>query len=222
MYVQSCILISVTTSRDWRAKRNPEASEVELTIFAATSRLLQHESLSELSVAQIVKEAGVSRTTFYYYFTSKHAVIAALMTRVLDDMNEPFEPLYAAASASGEPIHDWHPLLEGLVRIWDDHGPILGAAILHWHELPALHDAWLTNTERAAQLLAGLIDHQRTLGIAHPGMESIRLARTVVGAMQYAWQMATYGGKAGIADLVEVSEPIFEMLSATLYGLEPS
>ncbi|WP_264990711.1 helix-turn-helix domain-containing protein, partial [Mycobacterium kiyosense] len=41
------------------------------SIFAATARLLAQQSFNDISVAQILTEAGVSRATFYFYFASK-------------------------------------------------------------------------------------------------------------------------------------------------------
>jgi TetR/AcrR family transcriptional regulator, ethionamide resistance regulator len=41
------------------------------SIYAATARLLERESFNDISVAQILTEANVSRATFYFYFASK-------------------------------------------------------------------------------------------------------------------------------------------------------
>jgi AcrR family transcriptional regulator len=204
----------------WRAARRSAVSETEAAVFAATDRLLERMPMAELSVAQIVKEADISRTTFYYNFTSKYAVIAALMNRIADGLVEPFEPLFAAASEGGEPTRDWRPLMEALARIYDAHGPILRAAMGNWHEVPELREVWLANIERSAQLLADLIDHQRASGIARPGLESLRLARTVVQAVQQAWFMAGFAGETDTESLLHASEPVFVMLNATLYGPE--
>jgi len=208
----------VEATRAWRAKRQTGVSEVETAVFAATDRLLEQVSISDLSVAQIVKEAGISRPTFYYYFTSKYAVIAALMESLQDALIEPFEPLFAAASAGKEPTRDWRPLQEALAGIYHSHTPILRAGMEHWHEQPELRDVWRANIARSAELLAALIDNQRASGIARPGLDSLRLARTVVQAVQQGWYDAGIDGKPTIEQLVEVSEPIFVMLNATLYG----
>ena len=43
--------------------------------MSATERLLADVPLHQLSVEQILAEAGVSRRTFYVYFGSKFAVV---------------------------------------------------------------------------------------------------------------------------------------------------
>jgi AcrR family transcriptional regulator len=207
-------------TRPWRAQRQSGISEVEAAVFAATDRLLERMSIGELSVAQIVKEANISRTSFYYYFTSKYAVIAALLDSLQDALASPFEPLFEAASAGGEPTRNWRPLLEALARIYESHAPVIRAAMEHWHELPELRDAWRTSIDRSAGLVANLIDHQRTNGVALPGLDSMRLGRTVVQAVQQAWYEAGLEQMPDMEVLIEVSEPIFVMLNATLYGPE--
>jgi len=206
-------------TRPWRAQRQSGISEVEAAVFAATDRLLERMSVGDLSVAQIVKEADISRTSFYYYFTSKYAVIAALMGSLQDALTDPFEPLFEAA-AGGEPTRNWRPLLEALAQIYDSHAPIIRAAMEHWHELPELRDAWRTSIDRSATLVSHLIDQQRDDGVALEGLDSMRLARTVVQAVQQAWYEAGVEQRPDIDALIDVSEPIFVMLNATLYGPE--
>ena len=50
-----------------------------MAIFEATEKLLGEHSLQEVSVAQIIAEAGLSRATFYFYFGSKYSVAASLL-----------------------------------------------------------------------------------------------------------------------------------------------
>ena len=49
-------------------------------IFEATESLLADVPLHDLSVAQIIERAGVSRATFYFYCSSKFAVVEGLLT----------------------------------------------------------------------------------------------------------------------------------------------
>ena len=50
-------------------------------ILAATTGLLAERAFADLSVAEILTAAGVSRGTFYFYFDSKHDVLAELVRR---------------------------------------------------------------------------------------------------------------------------------------------
>src|SRR5213076_1135864 len=78
-----------------RPRDRDGSTTAEQEIFAATERLLATVTARDLSVAQILEEASISRGTFYHYFSSKWEVIIALATRVMED------------------IHDWIALFAG-------------------------------------------------------------------------------------------------------------
>src|SRR5215210_7350847 len=69
-----------------RPRAHKGSSEPEAAIFAATERLLADVPLHELSVMQIIGEAGISRATFYFYFSSKFAVLGGLLAIVMDEI----------------------------------------------------------------------------------------------------------------------------------------
>ena len=50
---------------------NTRGYETQLVVFEAFERLLQSNDFDNISVSMICKEAGVSRSTFYYHFKDK-------------------------------------------------------------------------------------------------------------------------------------------------------
>src|SRR5438067_4134482 len=84
-------VLPATRLRD-RPRRHRGTSVAETAIFDATEKLLAEHSLQELSVAQIIAEAGVSRATFYFYFGSKYSVAASLLARITDEIFEFVQP----------------------------------------------------------------------------------------------------------------------------------
>lgn len=68
----------------------------EQAIFDATERLLARTTIHQLTVADILGEASVSRTTFYAYFASKTGVVTALLGRVADEAFESGVPFSSA------------------------------------------------------------------------------------------------------------------------------
>lgn len=59
------------------------AAYVERT-RVAVERLLEEASFAEVSVEDIITEAGMARSTFYVYFTDKRAMLDALTADLLD------------------------------------------------------------------------------------------------------------------------------------------
>jgi TetR/AcrR family transcriptional regulator, ethionamide resistance regulator len=194
-----------------RSLRHGAGGDVPDAVFAATERLLEQMPISDLTVAQIAAEAGISRVTFYYHFTSKFAIVAALFDRIAHDLSGPFESLFDGAE------QDWKPLADGIAAAWDAHGPVMRATVEHWPEVPELRDAFLRMAERSIDLIAHVIDHQREAGVALAGLDSRRLASTVLWAVVQVSYMANQNDEP----ITQALEPIFVMLAATLYRNEP-
>jgi TetR/AcrR family transcriptional regulator, ethionamide resistance regulator len=68
-------------------RRNPTAAaEFQRRLADAIERLVDDEtSYGELSVEQLVNEAGVARSTFYKYFGDKSGLLSSLVVAVRDD-----------------------------------------------------------------------------------------------------------------------------------------
>src|SRR5258708_19317940 len=62
----------------------PEQRDVREAILDATEHLLAEYRFDELSVADILRVARVSRASFYFYFDSKHAVLGELVRRAVN------------------------------------------------------------------------------------------------------------------------------------------
>src|SRR5689334_21438809 len=71
-----------------RPRGHAGTSDTEQAIFAAMERLLERTPAHEISVAQVLEEAGISRATFYFYFSSKFAVLAGLLALVMEEINQ--------------------------------------------------------------------------------------------------------------------------------------
>lgn len=71
-------------------------------IITATSKVLSAKGLGEMTVEDILKEAGVARATFYSHFTDKNDVTGA----VVEQMFQRAENLYASFHDLDEVSHD--------------------------------------------------------------------------------------------------------------------
>lgn len=81
-------------------KRKEENIRVKVCITQSLFRLMQTKSLSEITVTELVKDAGVARASFYRNYDSKEDVLVTLIRDVLElfrrNMSEGPEGLYAA------------------------------------------------------------------------------------------------------------------------------
>src|SRR6516225_471770 len=120
-----------------RPRAHTGDSHTEVAIFEATERLLGHVRLQDLSVAQIVERAGVSRATFYFYFSSKYAVVAGLLARVMDDIYSVMQPFVRRTEDSrAEDV--LRESLQAAARVWALHRALLRGVMENWHAVPEL------------------------------------------------------------------------------------
>ncbi|MPW27028.1 TetR family transcriptional regulator [Alkalibaculum sp. M08DMB] len=54
-------------------------------LFDALSSLLQFNTIDKLTVSDIIKEAGVSRSTFYRYYCDKHDLLNSNYEKILEN-----------------------------------------------------------------------------------------------------------------------------------------
>jgi AcrR family transcriptional regulator len=68
-----------------RGRRSARTSgeDRERAILESAERLLEEKPLSEISVDDLAKGAGISRPTFYFYFPSRDAVVLTIIERMI-------------------------------------------------------------------------------------------------------------------------------------------
>lgn len=78
-------------------KRQLQAQETKLNIYNCASRLFEEKGFDNVTIENIAEESGVSVGLFYYYFKSKHEILA-IYHRNLDVM---YSEYYQDAVSSG-------------------------------------------------------------------------------------------------------------------------
>src|SRR5438093_12352317 len=75
-------------SPDMPSVRGPSVSRHDrrAALLQALDRLLADRRLDAIAIADISREAGVTRSNFYFYFPSKGAAVAELVGPALDQM----------------------------------------------------------------------------------------------------------------------------------------
>lgn len=64
----------------------PRNADIRRKILKTTTRLLQKNSFAEISLANIAKEAGISKGTLYYYYNNKEDILFDITDRYLDQL----------------------------------------------------------------------------------------------------------------------------------------
>lgn len=207
----------VTLSSD--SARRGDDRDARQAILQATELLLQHTPLAQLSVASIIAEARVARTTFYVYFTSKYGPVAVLLEGVMNGIYAVMEAFTARPDKeplSGQPALE--NSLAGAVELFRDHRMVLRACVAHWHEVPELRTLWLNIVERFTDAFAAEIDRERAAGHAPPGLPSRELAAALCWGSERCMYVAGLGVDADLPDEDGAIRALQQFWRGAVYG----
>jgi TetR/AcrR family transcriptional regulator, ethionamide resistance regulator len=150
-------------------------------ILDTAERLLESRSLDEIAVDELTSGAGVSRSTFYFHFESREAVLYALSEHVAVELHESAALWLRRGS---EPPEDAiRRALTATVALWRQHGPVLRAAMRARDVNPQMQEFWSGVARRFIDSAAEQIERERASGVALPGPPDARLLATVLENM---------------------------------------
>ncbi len=202
-----------STARARKRGRRPKTYDA---VLRATTELLEHTSLSEMSVAQILAAADVGRTSFYEHFASKEDVLVKLLRTIAAEVAEGLEPIRSrgqrpAEEAFREGLGNW-------VRIGARYRPLLVATIEEWPAVPALRRVWFSVIDAMTAELASLIEADRCAGLAPPGAPAPALAASLAWGAERCFHIAMTGHHATLVDADALIEPLVALYVGTIYG----
>lgn len=118
--------ISPRPTRRTRAKHEDKKPSIEERLLAATERLLgQGHSFGSLTVAQLAKEAGMARATFYLHFQDKGELVARLIDQLTQEMIQSFGTWIRNADVANQA--DVQVAVGGMIRTFKKHQAIFSA-----------------------------------------------------------------------------------------------
>ena len=105
----------------------PARARSETQILDALERLLAAKPFTELTMDDIARQSGLSRSALYFYFASKEAALGALHQRTYAAMARTTDPLTQAGDAT-----EADAAIDEVRRNWREHT----AALRTFHETP--------------------------------------------------------------------------------------
>jgi AcrR family transcriptional regulator len=195
--------------------QEPRTSPQEM-ILDATERLLTKQALNDLSVRHILDEAGVSRTTFYYYFTSKYAVVNALAARAMSGVYGAMVP-FVERDENESPEEALRRSLQGGWAAWTEHRVVLEALHANWHAVPEFREVWLAITDGFAGAITAEIEAERAAGLAPDGVDARQLASALVWSTAQCMYIAGQRVDVGLPDEDTIFEPLLAMWLGAIY-----
>jgi len=191
-------------------------SRAESAILDATERLLRERPLHQISVADIIEAAGVSRTSFYAYFASKTAVIAECLREVMDQVMVAVRPFHHQSDGDAEAairvsLLQW-------VEVCKTHGALLRTVSEEWPHDAEIRRLWFETLETVTAGTARVIRGARAAGQAPAGADPRALAACLMWGYERVLHVALVGGAVGLAEPDAIVEPLAQMMVGGLYG----
>jgi AcrR family transcriptional regulator len=211
---------AAATGRGRRAAR-ASGDERERAILETGERLLEERPLSEISVDDLAKGAGISRPTFYFYFPSKDAVVLTIIDRlVVATAGSREEALRMLAE--GEPRAGLRQALSDLYGAFRSRRAVsLAAAELRMTN-PEARELWSQVMEGWVADTTAVIEAERARGAAPPGQPAPDLAIALV-QMNERVQYATFTGESPSLEEDRVLDVLVDIWLRAIYGTaEPS
>ncbi|HSC21394.1 MAG TPA: TetR/AcrR family transcriptional regulator [Solirubrobacterales bacterium] len=206
-----------------RGRRVTRASgdDRERAILETAERLLEERPLSEISVDDLAKGAGISRPTFYFYFPSKDAVVLTIIDRLVTAAADSREEALATM-AEGELRAGLRQALTDLYGAFRSRRAVtLAAAELRMRN-PEARELWSEVMEGWVADVTAVIEAERARGAAPAGQTARDLAIALV-QMNERVQYAAFTGESPSLDEDRVIDVLVDIWLRAIYGTaEPS
>lgn len=167
----------------------------ERAILTTARTLLAARPMSQITIDDLAAGAGISRSSFYFYFDSKLAVLRALLDGIGDQMAADTADWLCGESSDEDSLRR---SLATSVRLWREHGPLLRQALVADDPDPELRAFRERIVDGFVVKAAQRIQRDRDTGAAPPGPEPEALARALV-QMKFA-VLSTSAGDDTVVD----------------------
>ena len=131
-----------TRSPRGRRARRATGDERERAILETAERLLAERPIHEISVDDLARGAGISRPTFYFYFSSKEAVLLALLDRVVEEARASRGDVLERPGE--DPPRRLRQAINGIYETFRSHRAVMLAAADAGSASPEVRELWAT------------------------------------------------------------------------------
>lgn len=188
----------------------------ERAIFKSAEQLLEERPLSEISVDDIAKGAGISRPTFYFYFPSRDAVVLTIIERLV--------PAETAASReealsllAEDPRAGLRKALGDLYAAFREREAVVIAAGELRTTNEEARELWGRIMEEWVSDVTAIIEAERARGAAPDGTPARDLAIALV-QMNERVQQATFVDESPALGSERVIEVCVDIWMKAIYG----
>jgi len=195
--------------------QSSKRAAVEASVMRATEELLaEGESYPELSVEQIARRAGISRTAFYFYFRDKRDLLMRVTEEVAGQLWARAERWWSGEEDGAAELAE---ALASIFGIYRTYAPLLRAVVeaAAYDEATAL--AWRTLVSRFVTATRERIEREQASGTVDPALPAQEVAFGLCWMTERSAYQLLVQEDAGIADEVAI-EGLLAIWLGAVYG----
>jgi AcrR family transcriptional regulator len=199
-------------------RRNIKGDQREQAILEGAYDLLRTVPLRNISIDDLTKRAGLSRSSFYFYFESKWQVLSALLSRVTADVFQASQLIFERPAGMPPEAAIEHAVTE-VIRVWERHGHVLREVGDAAAAEPDLQKQWDTILGRFIDASAASIERDRADGVAIDGPPARSLAAALMWMGERNLSLMSLRSENAIP-LDTMAETVTTIWLRTVYGLD--
>lgn len=202
-------------ARRERGSARPSGDERQDAILATAESLLADRTLDDISIEDLARGAGISRPSFYSYFSSKDEVVIELLARVIEEVDR------ALAGLSGAPSADradpWRKSISAFVEVFTKHEAVAATAISSRLHNPEIQALWTKSMQSWVDYTRKAIMSERRRGAAPDGIPAGELA-VALNLMNERVLSAAFAGEQPAIDRSSVVDVLLGIWMLSIYG----
>lgn len=141
-------------------------------IVTAVRELLEEKPFAELSVSAISDRAGVARSGFYFYFESKYAVLAQIMSDAAAELDE-LTQFFAPRGENESPAAFARRMVGSAAAVYAHNDPVMLACSAARHTDAEIRKILDQQLDTVIAQIVGIVQDELAAGTAHPISDDI-------------------------------------------------
>ncbi|HEY3562136.1 MAG TPA: TetR/AcrR family transcriptional regulator [Kribbella sp.] len=199
-------------------RRNLKGDRREQAILQCAYEALRNGSMRTISIDHLAKGAGLSRSSFYFYFESKWQVLSALLSSVTDDVFAASSMIFERPEGIPPEVAIEHAVSE-VIAVWERHGHVLREVGDAAAAEPALQAQWDRILGGFIDAAAAAIERDRASGVAIDGPPARSLAAALMWMGERNLGLMSIRSANAIR-MEDMAETVTTVWLRTVFGLE--
>ncbi|ALR10791.1 TetR/AcrR family transcriptional regulator [Mycobacteroides saopaulense] len=198
-----------------RKTTRPSGDERIQAILTNAEELLGQRPLADISVDDLARGAGISRPTFYFYFSSKEAVLLTLAERIIEEADANVASINPAAMTS--PAEYWRAVIKAYFDAFGSHRSLTVALSGMQGAGTELDQRWSEVTENWVANTTVGIEAERARGAA-PNTIPARDISIALNLINQSMMRATFTGQQPAVADDDVVDTLLHVWLNAIYG----